>query len=291
MVQIQTATPQELENAASSEFPENLNWAAEYHIREHQHTDSVRYHEIDWGYGLDHQYMGIEDILTGEAERYIYDTLDEGVHVAYSFHLALMDGHITALGKMHPSVQFHRSGWEAIGNEVLAQAEIRVKFESARTEKLVKAALEVQNQLDRPQDYSSEPNRLEPDGQLPDGLDMAMEYTVLLEPPTGRMGQRPPDIDWTAALNDGGTSLRTVLAGEHTCLLDLMGGRQAFSFRFSVNDRNLVVAHGTLHPATGPDMDPDQDEILAAADIILAPKDHRTGAALYQYVKEHHGED
>ena len=291
MVQMQTVTAQELQKAAGSEFPEKLNWGAEYHIREHQQTDSVRYHDIDWEYGLDHQHMGIEDILTEEAERYIYDTLDGGIHVAYSFHLALMDGHITALGTMHPSATFDRSGWEAIDDEVLAQAQIRVKFESARTETLVKAALEAQNQLDPPQDYSSEPNLLGPDGQLPDDLDMDMEYTVLLEPLTGRMGQRPGDVDWTGALHDEGPSLRAVLAGEHTCVLDLMGGRQAFSFRFSVNDRNMVVAHGSLHPATGPDMDPDQDEILASADIILTPKDHRTAAALHQYVKEHHDED
>ena len=290
MTQIQTVTAQELKGAAHLQFPPDLTWEADYHIREHQQTGTIRYHDIAWEYALDHQYMGIEQILTGEAERYIYDTLEGGVHVAHSFELTLKDGHITVLASMHPSVKHHRSGWEAMENEVLAKAEIRVTFESQRTNTLVRAALEQQYRQDKPQDLSNQTGLLGPHGQLPEGLDMEMEYTVLLEPSTQALGQRPGDIDWTGALNDGGTSLRAVLAGEHTCVIEEMGGHQAFNFTFSVNDRNLVVAHGTLHPALEPDMDPDQDEVLASADIILAPRDHRAGTALHQYVKRHHPE-
>ena len=292
MTQIALATDQELANARDdSEFPDDLSWTAAYHIREHQQTGDIHYHNIRWAYALDHELMGLENLIKGTAETHIVDDLDSGVHVAHSFEMAIRDGHVTALGKIQRATQVHGYGYEPSHEKVLARAEIRVAFESARTDTLVRAALEEQNPSTGAQDKPAEPNLLQPQGQLPGGLDMTADYTVLLEPGRDDMPGPPPNIDWTGALNDDGPSLSSVLAGEHTCVIEDMGAAQAFAFTFSVNDRDKVVAHATLHPACEPDLEPDLDTVLAEADIIIAPHSHKTAAALRQYIRFHYPED
>ena len=101
---------------------------------------------------LDHQFMGLENLIKGRAERYVVADLEEGIHVAHSFKMMLRYGHVTALAKMQRAVKFHGYGYDPSREEVLARADIRVNFQPDRTEALVKVALGHQCQPDRSKD-------------------------------------------------------------------------------------------------------------------------------------------
>ena len=284
MTRTSAVTEQEIELARELEFPGDLDWDAKYRIREHQQRGKVRHLDIGWKYGLEHQYAGIEDILTGEAEPYIHDSLDH-VPVAYSFEITMRDGHVTVLATMHPALLGHRGDQHAIGEEVITQAEMRVEFASARTDELVRAAILHNTVPPALQDPEDQENLLTNEGTLPDNLDWDVKYTVLVDPDEANLTG-----DWLGALKDGGDDLRDILEGAHTCATEYYGTLQVFSFDFSVNDRNLPVAHGSAHPAkdTGFELEPNLDHTIAAAEIVMEPKSQRTAAALVQYIRANH---
>ena len=173
------ATPEELEQARDDrEFPEDLDWNAEYTVLAEQNDGRLSHRKDDWLYALTHQYAGEEAIINGEAERYIHDTLSPGIHVAYSFDPVLRNGTLTVLITMHPAVLDHHKDPTAIGDETMATAQVQVLFQSERTAALVRAALEEQDEEEETPDAPPAG-----DGeQLPEELDWSARYTVLVEP-------------------------------------------------------------------------------------------------------------
>ena len=275
------ATPEELEQARDDrEFPEDLDWNAEYTVLAEQNDGRLSHRKDDWLYALTHQYAGEEAIINGEAERYIHDTLSPGIHVAYSFDPVLRNGTLTVLITMHPAVLDHHKDPNAIGDETMATAQVQVLFQSERTAALVRAALEEQDEEEETPDAPPAG-----DGeQLPEGLDWSARYTVLVNPDDRRANA----IDWRAALTDGDGTPAGALTGEHTAAVEHAGATAAFRFGFSTDRHGGPAAYASLHPATGPDMEPDLDNIIAEAIIIMHHDDPRTTEAVSRYIRKNH---
>ena len=141
MTQTTLVTDQEVKDARDLQFPPDLNWEAKYSIREQQMPGDGGHQNIRWAQALDHELMGLENLIRGNAEKYIVNDLAGGLHVALSFTMTLWNGHVTALAKMQRAMRFHGYGYNPTHEDVLAQAAIRVNFKSERTHTLVKAAL------------------------------------------------------------------------------------------------------------------------------------------------------
>ena len=278
-------TEAELEQARELEFPEDLDWQDHCTVRVHQSDSRLKTTAGDWLYALEHQYAGVGDIVNGEAEPYVHDTIEPGIHVAYSFTPTLRDGRITVLMEMHPAVLDHHKSPHAIGDEVLMRAEVTVEFVSQRTQVLVAEAIRENHWTPKEAEASVE-DLLTEDGELPEGLDWSMDFAVLVDPDD----PLAVSTGWTAALCNGAGHPGPAMEGNHTAAEELHGTTTAYSFRFSVNDRGLPVAHGARHPVLGgsTDLEPDMGEELATAEIVMEPLDLRTLNAMRQYIHRHH---
>ena len=270
--------PKDQEQSEEADLPDDLDWSFSYQLRQVQ-SPVLTNPDIDWNFVLTHDFINIKDVLTGQADDYIFDTIEHARHVAIAYDIVLRDGHITALATVHPTVSGRGDDTHPILDETIAKAELRLTFDSERTSTAVRAALTTRYDPDPTPDYSQDPDLLDPFGNLPVGLDMAADYTVLMH-----QSNHAVQIDWTAALLDAGPDLRAVISGQHTPITEIMGSHQAFALTLSVNDRSQVVAHTRLHPATGPDMNPNTDVVLALADIEIAFRHPMTAAAFHQYV-------
>lgn len=284
MTTAEAATPEEIIAVQEDlEFPADLDWRAEYTVRQHPTGNRLKLTSEDWLYAIEHQYSGIEQLLTDEAERYIHDTIEPGIHVACSTEIALRDGRVTALMTMHPAVLDHKGNAHAIGSGTIAKAEVGVSFRSDRTGQLVRSAVNANHAPEEP--LLLEENCLTQDHELPDGLDWTINYTSLVSPEDSIAN----DTDWAKALCDSGNPAGA-LTGRHTSASELGGQTCIFRFEFGLNGRNLPVAHATLHPADMNSLEPEPnlDQVIAQADIVMEPSNPRTTAAIVQYIRENH---
>lgn len=277
------ATPAELQTARDDvRFPADLDWGAEYTVRQHQRPGSrIKMTAEDWLLPVNHPYATTEDLIQGQAEPYIYDTLGPGLHIAHAQEIVLTDGEITTIVTMHPATVNRSGDPSPADDQTLAKAEVTIRFHSNRTNELVRAALEAITPFSQPSEDTAPPA---PDRNLPDGLDWQAEYTVLADPDD----PQSMTAAWTEALTEGATGLRSALTGAHTAAAEIAGNNLVYQFQFRLDGGNMPVADASLHPAEGPGLEPNLDRVIASAEIRIRPADPRTTAAVVQYITEHH---
>ena len=270
-------TPEELEFARNAlDFPEDLDWTAEATVMQHQDDCRVIFRTEDWVDAMLHPYAGLEALFKDEAETYIHDTAGPGLHIAYRFQTAAGPSGPLLHATVHPAMAAPDGGRFALPDHVIARAEIRLEFQSPRTQALVIAAAEESPTKPMPAETTV-------NGTGPAKPTWAIDYTVLTRPEEASTLTGPR---WARAIADAGPDPRPALDGEHTPVEEYEGQPAVFRcWPVESADGAPATVHATLHPVVecSADMEENLDVVLAEAEIRLSSKDPATWTALAEW--------
>ena len=276
-----SATQQELEEVRSSLiYPDDLNWDAQATVLQHQDDSKLLFRSEDWTGAMEHQFAGLKAIFSEDAEQYIHDTAAPGMNVAYRFEPELRDGKAMVTATVHPAVAAPDGGRYALPGTVIAQAEISLEFDSARTAQLAAAGAWERT---RPQHQPTDPAW---DGKLPNTIrPQEVDITVLTRPEEASTLTGP---DWRSAIEE---DILGVLDESHTPATERNGRTAIFRFAFSVDADSVPTARGTLHPVMDGSMEMEEnlDIVLSEATIRIETKEPELRRAMVSYIRETYG--
>ena len=121
------------------------NWEADYRILNAQYENQKTPIKPDWSYALDHQYNGLENVITENGET-IFGDAGNGMLVAYRFYPTCIDGQTVVKGYIHPAVKTDNGEYHTIDDELIASSDIYVTMTNPRSRNLVQAFTENNHQ-------------------------------------------------------------------------------------------------------------------------------------------------
>ena len=265
-----------------------MDWEAEYRILNAQYENQKTPIKADWTYALDHQYNGLEAVITQNGET-IFDNAENGMLVAYRFYPTCIDGQTVVNGYMHPAIETDNGAHHTIDDELIASSDIYVTMTNPRSRDLVQAFTENNHQPRLPCIPNDEPEALTQDGRIPSNLTWNVQYDIMID----EEGSQPqyPQPDWRKVIAyENGQPKQTGPSNDETTIcMDFFGTPHIVQFQYRINDRGFVVATGTVHPSANP-LDPDEPDTsvtFAKAEITIRVEAPQTAAATRQYVRQH----
>lgn len=284
---IDQASREELHDAIEEAIlPENLDHSAELTVREGPQDANVVYRNLQWADAL--AKLDYVELVTDEAMQFYNEEHAPGIHVGYGFELTLRDGELTALGKLHPAIVDYRGRHAGtIDDEVLAHAEVKIRYHSQRTAQLVRAYVHHHISQAELADPRLETNRLLPDGNLPVDLNWNAAYDVLVDTDEH---SPPVQASWLEALLMGTDDIRPTLVDGYTEInTGPTGVTVGYMTSYHVDAAGVPKAVIRMHPMreTGFMSDLDLDLTIASATVAILPEDPHTAEAIRQYINRH----